>query len=200
MNRTLIVGLIVLLAICAGLTYRFVLHRPGDVTRVTNSPAVPFPSAPGGRQAGRVSTSPSKTGVIYVVSATGGDDNDLVPKAVTWTDVQSPARAAVNALIETGNSPLPSGTKLRGIKIVDGLATVDFTQDFQTNFHGGETEEAQTVNSILRTLGQFSDIDRVQILVEGKPIEALSQLPISGPLDVIRPDPVRQARNAAPHN
>lgn len=199
MNRTpAVIGvLLVIVVIGAALTYHFVLNRPAHVAGQTHLPSVAI--SPGPQPGSGSTTAPAKTGVIYVVSPTGGDDNDLAPLTVTWTDPQSPARDALNALVKTPNSPLPTGTALRGVKIVDGLATVDFNQDFQTNFHGSDTQEAQVVNSILRTLGQFSDIDRVQILVEGKPIEALSQLPISGPLDVIRPDPLRQAKNAPGH-
>lgn len=126
-------------------------------------------------------------GVIYTVSAKGGDVNDLAPKPAHLARSRSPARDALKELLRADGGPLPSGTSLRGLKIADGLATVDFTQEFQTNFHGSDTQEAQTVNSILRTLGQFPQIERVQILVEGKPIEALSQLPIAEPLPVLRP-------------
>jgi len=134
---------------------------------------------------------PQKTGVIYTVSQNGGDDNNLVAHTVPLAHSQSPARDALQALIHADNSPIPDGTTLRSIKIADGLATVDMSGEFQSHFHGSETEEAQTVNSVLRTLGQFPSIDRVQFLVDGKAIDALSQLPLSGPLDVIRLDPVR---------
>ena len=137
---------------------------------------------------------PTKKGVIYVVSATGGDDNNLVAHAVTWQPTQTPALASLNTLSHAADSPLPTGTEVRGVKIVDGLATVDFSREFQANFHGGDTQEAQTVNSVLLTLGQFPSIERVQILVEGKPIDALSQFQISDPLDVIRPTPGRRVQ------
>lgn len=135
-----------------------------------------------------------KTGVIYTVSDSGGDDNNLVAHTIPLAHSQSPARDALQALIDTDHSPIPDGTSLRGIKIADGLATVDFSREFQSHFHGSETQEAQTVNSVLRTLGQFDAIERVQFLVDGKPIDALSQLPLSGPLDVLRPTPTRAAR------
>lgn len=131
---------------------------------------------------------PQKTGIIYTASQSGGDDNNLVAHTVRLAHSQSPARDALEALIQADHSPIPEGTRLRSIKVVDGLATVDLSGEFQAHFHGSETEEAQTVNSVLRTLGQFSSIDRVQFLMDGKPIDALSQLPLSGPLDVIRPN------------
>lgn len=130
---------------------------------------------------------PKNGGVIYVPSDHGGDDNDLAPRPAHLARSASPARDSIKELIRAPHSPIPSGTTLRGIKIEDGLATVDFSSDFQTNFHGSDTEEAQTINSVLLTLGQFPTINRVQILVEGKPIDALSQLSINEPLPVLRP-------------
>ena len=138
---------------------------------------------------------PQKTGVIYTVSQTGGDDN-LVAHTVPLAHSQSPARDALEALIHADNSPIPEGTSLRSIKVADGLATVDLSGEFQAHFHGSETEEAQTVNSVLRTLGQFASIDRVQFLMDGKPLDALSQLPLSSPLDVIRPTSTRDTAAA----
>lgn len=129
---------------------------------------------------------PKGGGVIYTVRSKGGDANDLAPRPAHLARSLNPARDAVKELIRADGSPIPSGTALRGIKIEDGLATVDFSDAFQTNFHGSDTEEAQTVNSVLRTLGQFPTIERVQFLIEGKPIEALSQLPLNEPLPVIR--------------
>jgi len=128
-----------------------------------------------------------KQGVIYTPSETGKDDGALLPHKVLLSSSDSPATAAVNALIQTPKSPMPSGTELRGIKIADGLATVDFSPEFRDNFHGGDTQAAQTVNSLLETLGQFPTIERVQIWIDGKPVDSMGGLlDISGPLDVIR--------------
>lgn len=198
MNRTpaLIGVLIVILIILAALAYHFFRGRPLNGPPGTQPPAIAVPTGLGRSLPPSADLStPRKKGLIYVVSPTGGDDNNLVPQQVVWHSSRRPALDSLNALAQADNSPLPPGTQIRGINISDGLATVDFTREFQTNFHGGDTQEAQTINSILRTLGQFSSIDRVQIWVEGKPIDALSQLPISGPLDVIRPETVRQARS-----
>lgn len=164
-------------------------HAPQNAVQTVTPPPNPLP-APAET---KPTLAPQKTGVIYTVSPSGGDDNNLVAHTVHLAHSQSPARDALQALIQADHSPIPEGTTLRSIKVADGLATVDLSGEFQTHFHGSETEEAQTINSILRTLGQFASIERVQFLVDGKPIDALSQLPLSGPLDVIRPDPARAA-------
>ena len=100
----------------------------------------------------------------------------------------TPAQDAISGLIVRPASPLPSGTKLRSITVRDGLAVADFSRELHDNFRGGDTEEAQTVNTILRALGQFPTISRVQILVDGQRIDSLGGLiVISDPLPVIRP-------------
>ena len=109
------------------------------------------------------------------------------------TASNSPAQDALVALSAQPSSPLPAGTHLRSINLADGLATVDFSREFQTNFAGGDTQSLRTVSAVLRTLGQFPTVDRVQILVEGSPIDTYGgMLSLSGPLPVIRPAAPRQ--------
>ena len=137
-----------------------------------------------------------RTVTVYTVAQNGnGDANDLVPVTVPLEKSGQPARTALDALIEAKHSPLPKGTQVKSIKIEDGLATVDFSPEFKDNFHGSDTEEAQALNSILMTLGQFSTIQHVQILVNGAATDTLGgHLEISDPLDVITPASARQAR------
>jgi len=138
-----------------------------------------------------------KTVTIYTIAQnTKGDENDLVPITVPLAKAGQPARTALDALIEAKNSPLPKGTAVRSIKIEDGLATVDFSPQFKDNFHGSDTEEAQALNSILMTLGQFSTIQHVQILVNGAEIDTLGgHIETDSPLDVITPKSMQQARD-----
>jgi spore germination protein GerM len=100
----------------------------------------------------------------------------------------SPAQDSINSLIAARHSPLPIGTRLESINIADGTATLDFSHELKDNFHGGDTDEANAVNSILKTMGQFPAVNRVQILVAGQPVESLGgMLIISDPLAVLRP-------------
>ncbi len=113
----------------------------------------------------------------------------------TASSTLSPAQDALNALISQPNSPLPVGTRLLSVKVVEGLATVSFSRELRDNFAGGDSGETRAVNSILRTLGRFGTVDRAQILVEGKPIDSLGGLlELSGPLPVIRPAGAPAAR------
>lgn len=102
---------------------------------------------------------------------------------------KDPAEAALVALIEQGDqgdlaNPVPKGTRLLGFKVSKGLATVDLSREFRDNFTGGSEAEGLTIGAILRTLAQFPEIKEVQFLIEGKPLDTLGHLDLSGPQDV----------------
>jgi spore germination protein GerM len=97
------------------------------------------------------------------------------------------ARASLAELIEGKvpagcERPLPLGTKLLGVTVADGLATVDFSQQLVSGFRGGSDNEGVVVFSIVNTLTSLPTVDRVQILVEGKPVST-----IGGHLDTSAP-------------
>jgi len=108
----------------------------------------------------------------------------------------APAQSALNALAARPDSPLPAGTRLLSVRIVDGLATADFSRELRDNFSGGDSGETRTVNAILGTLGKFLTISRVQLLVQGKPVDSLGGLlALADPLPVIR----TTSETAIPH-
>ena len=103
----------------------------------------------------------------------------------------APAQAALNSLCVQSDGPLPTGTRLLSVRLADGLATVNFSHELRDNFPGGDSAETRAVNSVLRTLGQFPTITRVQLLVEGEPIDSLGGLlELTNPLPVLRPNAV----------
>ena len=108
----------------------------------------------------------------------------------------APAQSALNALAARPNSLPPAGTRLLSVRIVDGLVAADFSHELRLNFSGGDSGETRTVNAILSTLGKFPTISRVQLLVEGKPVDSLGGLlALTDPLPVIRTN----SETAAPH-
>ncbi len=79
--------------------------------------------------------------------------------------------------------PLPPGTRLRGISVKDKIATVDFNEQLLSGFRGGSDNEGVVVYSVVNTLTSLPTIEKVQILVEGKPISTIGgHLDVSGPL------------------
>jgi germination protein M len=79
-------------------------------------------------------------------------------------------------------SPIPKGTRLLGISVTDGIAHVNFSSEFQTKHWGGTTGEAHTVFAITNSLAELPGIERVQFLLEGKPLETLGHMDLTQPI------------------
>ena len=78
----------------------------------------------------------------------------------------------------------PKKAKLLGVTVKDGVATVDFSKELQSNFSGGSTGEEMLIGSIVNTLTDFSEIQKVRILIDGASVE-----PLSGHMDLSDPLP-----------
>lgn len=72
------------------------------------------------------------------------------------------------------NATIPVEAKILSIKINEGIASVDFSQELQSKHWGGSTGEGMTLNSIANTLTELDSIDKVQLLIEGKKVESLA--------------------------
>ena len=84
---------------------------------------------------------------------------------------------------------IPKGTKLLSISIEDGVAYVNFSNEFKSEHQGGLVREAQTIDSIFLTLTQpmLGRIKKVQFLVEGEKLHSFAGYvdfdePISQPI------------------
>jgi germination protein M len=119
----------------------------------------------------------------FLLDDRAGGDPALVP--VTRTVPKSPATAgaAMTALLagpsasERAASPrirtlIPAGTKLLGIKISEGLATVDLSSVFASG--GGAFSVRGRLAQVVYTLTQFTTVDRVSFKLDGKPVTAFS--------------------------
>lgn len=79
---------------------------------------------------------------------------------------------------------IPEKAKLKSVKIKDGIATVDFSEDLVKRFTGGSTGEEMLVGSVVNTLTEFPEVKAVQILVEGKKIDSLAgHMDLSNPVE-----------------
>lgn len=100
---------------------------------------------------------------------------------------REPSRLAMDELLrgsQTGlTSPIPAGTKLRGLAIRDRVAYVDLSDDVLKTPNRGSASEMLIVSSIVNTLTEFTSIEKVQILIEGKELETLyGHLDLSEPI------------------
>jgi len=78
---------------------------------------------------------------------------------------------------------LPPETRLLSVKVDNGTAIVDFSQELQTKHWGGSTGEIMSLGSLTNTLTEFQGIQSVQILLEGQKIDSLlGHMDTSSPL------------------
>ena len=99
----------------------------------------------------------------------------LVPKGKNTT---AQAEEIVKALIEGPKlgqiRTIPAGTKLQGIRIADGTATLNFDNPFIEQHPGGTASEVATVYSLANTLTQnLTEIKKVRFQVGGKDVTTI---------------------------
>ncbi len=102
-----------------------------------------------------------------------------VSRKVRIPDGADKYTAAVRSLMEGTKEKgqatiIPRQTKLRGIKVKDGVAKVDLSGDLTKHFVGGSTGEEMLVGSIVNTLTEFPEITSVQILIDGAAVESIA--------------------------
>ena len=100
-------------------------------------------------------------------------------------------RAALEELIsgpegadgEGVSSAVPAGTRLLGLNIEDGLATVDLSSEFESG--GGSLSMQMRLAQVVFTLTQFPTVDRVEFRLDGEPVDVFSGegIVLDGPVD-----------------
>jgi hypothetical protein len=140
-----------------------VMQRPEPV-----EPRAPEPEPPVEEQ-----KPPPKMPVAVYYPKMTADDAYLVREVHEVPRTLGVAEAALQELITgTPQTPgafkvLPPKTRIRGINIKEGLATVDFSREvLEANV--GAAGEALGIQSIVNTLTEFPTIERVAFKVEGR--------------------------------
>ena len=96
-------------------------------------------------------------------------------------------KRAMEALVAGPKSPelvavLPKATQVRNVAVIDKTAYVDFSREIAKRGFAGSATEILAVGAIVNTLTEFPEVEKVQILVEGKRVSTLF-----GHLDVYDP-------------
>jgi germination protein M len=90
------------------------------------------------------------------------------------------ARAALEQLLsgptaeeaEAGlGTVIPQGTRLLGVSVANGVATVDLSREFESG--GGSLSMLMRVSQVVFTLTQFDTVDRVAFMIDGAPVESI---------------------------
>ena len=91
------------------------------------------------------------------------------------------AKAAVQALLSGPSAAerasglgtaIPAGTKLLGISLHDGVATVDLTSEYQTG--GGSLSMQLRLGQVVYTLTEFPTVKKVLFHLDGAPVDVFS--------------------------
>ena len=109
----------------------------------------------------------------------GGGDPKLFPVRRSAQTV-AVGRAALEELIagptaadgERVSSAVPADTRLLGLNIEDGLATVDLSSEFESG--GGSLSMQMRLAQVVFTLTQFPTVDRVEFRLDGEPVDVFS--------------------------
>ena len=130
-----------------------------------------------------VTTKPS---VVVYVPRFVDNRTEWEAKPVPVGEGEDPLRIALEHLLITRDTPFPQGTRLLRVSVKNGQAEVDFSRELIDNFHGGSSTEGMIVESLCKTLAQFSDVEKVVVYVEGKRVNT-----IGDHIDLSEPVPVR---------
>lgn len=163
------------------------------------SPASPTPSAspsasPGPTTSPTPAPSSDETIIVRGYFVLGGDrgTEGLVPYLFEVPETRAVATAAMNELLagdvvqrdgyQSISSAIPPATRLLGLSIANGVATVDLSGEFAAG--GGSASTMYRLGQVVFTLTQFSTVDRVLFKVDGSPVSVFGSegLVIDGPL------------------
>lgn len=196
--------LVLALLLAAGLTFIAGCRAgrapgPAPAPGANGTPGQGQPGSPGAAEGGAGQEEPGKAPPKTTkVTVYFSDEQAMYLRpAAREVPADRPAAGIVEALLagpgpgETGLRPtFPAGTRLRGVKLEGGVATVDFSQELVRNFGGGSAGELMLVYSLVNSLTQLPGVHAVRLSVEGKPLETLGHLDLTEPVTP-RPDLVR---------
>ncbi|OIJ10324.1 sporulation protein [Anaerobacillus arseniciselenatis] len=115
-------------------------------------------------------TTETVTRELYLI-----DQNGLVaPQAITLPKEEGVAKQAVEYLVKDGpvtqllpngfQAVLPPGTEVLGVNVAEGVAVVDFSEEFK-EYH--PDEELKILQAITWTLTQFDSVDEIKVRING---------------------------------
>ncbi|MCS7208095.1 MAG: GerMN domain-containing protein [Fimbriimonadales bacterium] len=129
---------------------------------------------------------PPSEAKIYIPRVDAQGEPRYEAKSVRISSPQTAYEEVFEQLVRQSDV-FPSGTRLLSATAQGSTLQLNFSRELVENFAGGSAFEAPLINAITRTAGSFPDIERVQILVEGKPVETLGgHIDISQALPVMR--------------
>ncbi len=166
---------------------------------VTPAPSVPTATdEPSAGPAATPTPAPSGSSIVraYFILDGPPGSKGLVPYLFTVPKTEAIATAAMNALLAGSavqrdgfqpiSSAIPPGTKLLGLTIANGVATVDLSGEFAAG--GGSSSSQFRLAQVVYTLTQFPSVDTVLFKVDG------SVVTVFGSEGIVLDGPVGRSR------
>jgi germination protein M len=75
-------------------------------------------------------------------------------------------------IAQKGGSPFPAGTQLVGVSLKEGVATLDFSKEFNALANSGDSVESAAQKALRSTLAQFPEVQKMRVTVEGKAFDS----------------------------
>lgn len=66
---------------------------------------------------------------------------------------------------------IPESAKIISVETKEGICFVNLSEEFVTKFNGGSAEATMAIYSIVNSLTELADVDKVQFLVEGTKVD-----------------------------
>lgn len=122
---------------------------------------------------------------VYFGDSTG---SSLVGENVEFTVSHDSLKyqESINKLIkgpegETFFRTVNADTKVNGITVSNGTCVIDFSESFITYNTGGTLRELLCIYSIVNTLCEFDEIEKVEFTVNGEKIKTFGQMDMTEP-------------------
>jgi hypothetical protein len=140
------------------------------------SPSIPPTASPAGSPSPTTSGETMIVRAYYVLDGAPGVEG-VAPTLRVVPKTAGVARAAMKALLDSEqildqysqlSTAIPAGSKLLGISIKNGVATVDLSSEFESG--GGSTSAKYRLAQVVYTLTQFSTVRAVLFQVEGRTV------------------------------
>ena len=106
-------------------------------------------------------------------------------RSIRVTDQQPLAQYLINELVKGPQTEglyasLSSETKINGVEIMNGICFVNFTESFTEKNTGSAEQEKLTITSIVDSLTELENIERVQFLINGMRVNDFGNINIFG--------------------
>jgi germination protein M len=155
---------------------------PSDILGPSRSPEIPV-ITPGPDPTAAPTSAGTTTVRAYFFLGSFVDNAGLVPVLREVPRTQAVGAAAMRALLEGPNADergarpamytvVPDGTRFLGLRIEDGIATVNLSREFEQG--GGSASVLGRLAQVVYTLTQFPTVDGVAFELDGEPVTVFS--------------------------